>query len=311
MHATGKPLTKQVDLNLLELFDTIYRMRNLTRAGERLGMSQPAVSYGLARLRGMYGDALFVRVQRGVQPTPFSDDLAGPVAQALQIVRNTVTKASFEPTQARHTFRIAMADIGERMFLPSLWAWLAEEAPGIRIETVAPPLDRLAEGLANGEVDLAVGYIPGLDKQVHQRTLFTERFVYLQDGQRAGSGPKLTLARIRTMPHVIASPEGTEHATAVERVLQGPNINATIALRVGSFLSLGPLVAGTDLVAPVPSNLAAVVAPNLGLKIRKPTIRLPSFDVSLYWHQRFNQDPAVLWLRQSMGKLFDGARAFQ
>jgi hypothetical protein len=111
MQAQGKPLTHQIDLNLLELFDTVFRTRNLTATGVRLGLSQPAVSYGLAKLRESYGDALFVRMQRGVQPTPFAEQLAQPVAAALHIVRGTVQKTAFVPVQATRTFRIAMTDI--------------------------------------------------------------------------------------------------------------------------------------------------------------------------------------------------------
>lgn len=310
MHATGKPLTKQVDLNLLELFDTVYRFRNLTEAGRRLGLSQPAVSYGLARLRKMYTDELFVRVQRGVQPTPFADDLAPPVANALEIVRNTISKATFEPRLATRSFRVAMADIGERMFLPYLRSWLSEHAPGVRIETLAPPLDRLSDGLATGDIDLAVGYIPQLGKQVHQRKLFDESFVYLSGRDHVGARKKLTVAQIKKLPHVIASPESTEHASAVERALRAPGLDATISMRVSSFLSLGPVVATTDLVGPVPSNLAAVVAPHLKLYVLTPAIRLPRFEVTLYWHHRFNQDPAGIWLRDAMVELFFGGHAF-
>src|SRR5664280_3791170 len=109
MHPQGHPLSRQIDLNLLELFDITFRTRNLTATGVRLGLSQPAVSYGLAKLRRMYGDALFVRMQRGVQPTPIAVRLAAPIAAALQIVRGTTKKVEFVPSQARHTFRIAMS----------------------------------------------------------------------------------------------------------------------------------------------------------------------------------------------------------
>ncbi|MFT4226744.1 LysR family transcriptional regulator [Micropruina sp.] len=311
MHATGKPLTRQVDLNLLELFDTVYRLRNLTAAGQRLGLSQPAVSYGLARLRDMYGDALFVRMQRGVQPTPFAERLADPVAQALEIVRGTFAKVVFEPAEARRTFRIAMSDIGERLFLPYLTTWLAQRAPGVSVETDSPSLDELSEGLASGEIDAALGFMPGLGKQVHQKTLFTERFVYLLRAGHAFRGETLPTTLVRQLPHVIASPPGTEHASAVEKVLQQPRLKATVALRVRSFLSLAPIVAGTDLVAPMPSNLAGVVARHLGLRVCAPPVRFPAFDVCLYWHQRFHQDPASLWLREGLVGLFAGGQAFR
>lgn len=304
MDRPGKPLSRQVDLNLLELFDTIYRTRNLTAAGRRLGLSQSAMSYGLARLREMYGDALFVRVQRGVQPTPFADGLVEPVGAALAIVRGTLEKASFVPGEARRSFRLAMSDIGERMFLPRLSEWLATHAPGVSIETLSPELPRLLEGLGSGEIDLAAGFMPGLGKRVHRQTLMDERFVYLMRDGHPDYAERLSLAQIRRLRHAVASPPGTDHAVAVERVLRSPRVRAAIALRVGSFLSLGPIVAGTDLVAPVPSNLARVVAGALDLRTCVPAVRFPGFEVSLYWHPRFHQEPANAWLRGVFAELF-------
>lgn len=303
---SGKPLTRQIDLNLLELFDTIYRTRNVTVAGLRLGLSQSAVSYGLARLRDMYADALFVRMQRGVQPTPFADGLAEPVAQALEIVRGTLGRATFAPAQAKRPFRIAMSDIGERLFLPRLSDWLARSAPGVTVETVAPDMPRLLDGLASGEIDLATGFMPALGKQVHQHKLFDEHFVYLMRRRHPEYAPKLTLAQMRRLRHVIASPPGTEHAAAVEKVFAAPRVRAQVALRVSSFLSLAPIVASTDLVAPIPSNLAAVAAEHLSLHLCAPPVRLPGFEVCMYWHPRFHQDPASVWLRQAFMELFPG-----
>ena len=108
---------RELDLNLLRVFDAVYRQKSVSRAAEALGLSQPAVSYGLAKLRRMYGDALFVRMQRGVQPTPVAVQIAGPIAAAMQILRGTIKKVEFVPSEARRTFRVAMSDIGERDFL--------------------------------------------------------------------------------------------------------------------------------------------------------------------------------------------------
>src|SRR5882757_8653843 len=123
--------SSHLDLNLLELFDSVWRTRNLTASGAALGLSQPAVSRGLARLREAYDDALFVRQQRGVEPTPFAERLAEPIAAALAIVRGSIDKPSFAPETDARTFRLAMSDIGERYFMPRLSRWLAEHAPAV------------------------------------------------------------------------------------------------------------------------------------------------------------------------------------
>src|SRR5262252_9933228 len=122
---SGAALSRRLDLRLLELFECVYRTRNLTAAGARLGLSQPAVSRGLARLRAAYGDPLFIRQQRGVQPTPMADRLAAPLASALGIVQATAERLTFDPRSDRRHFRVAMSDIGERFFLPRLLERLA------------------------------------------------------------------------------------------------------------------------------------------------------------------------------------------
>lgn len=304
----GKPLARQLDLNLLELFDTVYRTRNLTEAGQRLGLSQSAVSHNLGRLRRAYGDELFVRLPRGVQPTPFAEELAEPVRAALDIVRDTLGRAAFVPQRSERLFHLAMSDIGERLFLPRLLEHLARVAPGVSIRTSSPDLALLADGLAGGPagaaIDLAMGYMPGLGKRFRQQRLFSERFVYVADARHALMQEPPTLARMRSLRHVVACPPGTHHAAAVEAVLTSERVRAPVALRVASFLSVAPILVGTELVALLPSNLAGVVAPHLGLRMQEPRVAFPGFEVSMYWHARSHREPGHLWLRQQVQELF-------
>ncbi len=293
----GKPLTRQVDLNLLELFNTVYLTRNLTEAGQRLGLSQSAVSHNLGRLRRAYGDELFVRLPRGVQPTPFADGLAEPLRVALDIVRDTLGRAPFMPERSERLFHLAMSDIGERLCLPRLLEHLATVAPGVVIRTSSPDLALLADGLAGGAIDLAVGYMPGLGKRFRQQRLFSERFVYVADANHPHMAEPPTLARMRSLRHVVACPPGTHHAAAVEEVLTSERVRAPIALRVGSFLSVAPILAGSELVALLPSNLARVVGPRLGLRTQEPRVAFPGFEVSMYWHPRYHREPGHAWLR--------------
>jgi DNA-binding transcriptional LysR family regulator len=304
MHPQGRPLSRQIDLNLLELFDITFKTRNLTATGARLGLSQPAVSYGLSKLRKMYGDALFVRMQHGVQPTTVAMQLAGPIASAMQIVRSTIEKVEFVPSEARRTFRVAMTDIGERYFLPRLARRLGAEAPHVMVETLSPGLAELTAGLASGDIDLAIGFIPGMGKLICEQMLFSEQFVYLMRNGHPAARDVLTAARIRTLRHVVASPPGTRHLYAVEKVLTSPQVRSEIALHVRSFLCVGPIIVDTDLVALVPSNLAALVANNLDVCVCKPKVKFPAFNICMYWHRRFHQDPASVWLRNTIADLF-------
>ncbi|MBD9668458.1 LysR family transcriptional regulator [Variovorax sp. VRV01] len=298
-------LSRQLDLNLLELFETVYRTRNLTAAGSQLGLTLPAVSRGISRLKEMYGDALFVRQQRGVVPTPFADTLVTPVASALEILRSTVQRPTFRPDVEARTFRVAMSDIGERLFLPRLMSHLAKAAPRVVVDAVSPSLGELHDGLASGQIDLAVGYLSDLGKQMHQRRLFHERFVYVARKSHPGIHGKLRREQLRELRHVIAGPEGMQHATSVEKVLSGPRVKARVALRVHSFLCVGPIVASTDLIGPVPSNLGAMVATHMDLQLLEPPVLFPGFDVTLTWHQRFHRDPGSEWLRGVLIALFD------
>jgi DNA-binding transcriptional LysR family regulator len=310
-HTDNKPrhpsrlLSRQLDLNLLELFETVYRTRNLTAAGSQLGLTQPAVSRGIARLKEMYGDSLFVRQQRGVVPTPFADTLVTPVISALEILRATVQRPTFDPASEARTFRVAMSDIGERLFLPRLMSHLAAAAPQIVVDAVSPSLGQLHDGLGSGQIDLAVGYLSDLGKQMHQRRLFHERFVYVARKNHPEIQGKLRREQLRALRHVIAGPEGMQHAASVEKVLSGPRVKARVALRVHSFLCVGPIVASTDLIGPVPSNLGAMVATHMDLQLLLPPVHFPGFDVSMTWHQRFHRDPGSEWLRAVLIELFD------
>lgn len=302
-----KALTRVLDLNLLELFECAYHTRNLTQAGERLGLSQPAVSRALAKLRATYGDVLFVRQQRGVLPTPLAEQLIGPVAAALSLLRGTVAPPSFDPRSDSRIFRVAMSDIGERMFLPRLQAWLSEHAPAVALETLAPSRETLVAQLAAGEVDLGVAYVQGLGKAVETQRLFLERYVHIA---RLGhpalhkAGRTLTVEQLCSVAHVVASPPGTLHGSVVERALLSKRVQASIALRVKSFLGVGPIVAQTDLLATLPSNLAQLVAQHMGLKVYECPVPLEQFEVSMMWHRRQRADPGGQWLRRVFIDLF-------
>lgn len=300
----GSALPRALDLNLLVLFDALYQHRNLTTTGVRLGLSQPAVSRALARLRQMYGDALFVRQPRGVVPTPFADGLAEPVAAALAIVRGTVERPLFAPARHARRFTLAMSDIGERYFLPRLLAHLAQQAPGVTVQAVSSPPAGLADALASGEIDLALGFLPALGKQVLRQRLFMERFVYIARQGHPQVRGALATGQLRGLGHVVANPPGTPHAAAVEKVLASRRVRAPVVLQVRSFLSVGPIVADTDLVAPVPNNLATLVAEHLGLQLIPPPVSIPGFEVSLGWHQRYHRDPGNVWLRSTLAALF-------
>ena len=152
---------KDIDLNLLRLFDAVYLARNVSRAAQMLDMTQPAASQGLTRLRLLLKDPLFVRSGGGVQPSPKADQLADAVRQALGILEHALGDAAvFEPAQSRQVFRLHMSDIGEARFLPKLMAALHARAPGVRVETLPVPPGEIGAGLDSGRINFAFGFLP-------------------------------------------------------------------------------------------------------------------------------------------------------
>jgi DNA-binding transcriptional LysR family regulator len=304
-----KPISRQVDLNLLDLFDTVFRTRNLTAAGRVLGLSQPAMSHALARLREMYRDPLFVRLPQGLRPTPFAEQLAGPIANALEIVRGTLEKAPFDPATAQRTFRIAMIDIGEQVFLPLLVKFLGAHAPGIKIETKVTSAGALFNDLSTGDIDLAVGFIPEPAKGIYQKFLFSDDYVCVVRRAHPIVGTSMGPADFRQLRHVVADVEGTGHASSIVKVLSEHGVSANIVLWVNHFLSIAPLVANTDLIATVPRNLANTFVKSWKLRVVESPVKFPPFDVTEYWHARYDQEPGNMWLRHVFESIFLGFKS--
>ncbi|MDX3906133.1 MAG: LysR family transcriptional regulator [Pigmentiphaga sp.] len=305
-----KPLSRQLDLNLLDLFDAIYRSRNLTAAGKALGLSQPAMSHALARLRDMYGDPLFVRLAKGVAPTPFADELIGPVSQALQILGQTLEKGSFVPETARRVFRLAMTDIGEHTFMPRLIRHLQRHAPRLCVETVATSAspEDLAQELSKGSIDLALGAINPDIAGVSSHTLFSDVYACVARPSAVPRGT-LSLAEFKRARHVVPAVAGTNHAVLIDRMLAANGMSGQVVARVTHFLAIAELVANTDVIAIMPRNLALSVAARWGLCHFSPPVQMPGYDVMVYWHKRYDHEPGNAWLRQAIVALFQGGPA--
>src|ERR671935_918032 len=162
-----------LDLNLLRVFDSVLHERGVTPAAACLGLTQPAVSNALARLRSVFGDALFVRTPGGVDPTPFARELAEPVRQALALLDSALAHGpGFDPAASTRAFRFYMSDLGQIEFLPPLIERVQRAAPGVRLEAVALDIEDIAGALATGALDLAVGFLPGLGPPLCRRPLF-------------------------------------------------------------------------------------------------------------------------------------------
>jgi DNA-binding transcriptional LysR family regulator len=183
---------KNIDLNLLRLFDAVYRHRSVSRAAESLDLTQPAASHGLTRLRTLVHDPLFVRTPGGVRPTPEADRLADPVRHALRTIEEALSASrAFEPLQSGRTFRLHMSDIGEGRFVPDLMVVLREQAPGVRIETLPLPRGEITAALDSGRIDFAIGFLP-MVKDTRSVELLRDRYIVLLPSPDAGVPPGLS-----------------------------------------------------------------------------------------------------------------------
>lgn len=292
-----------IDLNLLRLFDAVYRSRNVSRAAERLGLTQPAASHGLTRLRLLVKDPLFVRAAGGVEPTPRAQRLAQAVRSALGTLEEALGEgAQFDPQRSHRSFRIHMSDIGEGRFLPELMGLLREQAPGLRLETLPLPRDGITDALDSGRIDFAFGFLPMVRDTQRVQLLKDRYIVLLRQGHpftRRRSRGRALLEAMRQLEFVAVR----THADTL-RILELLQLEDRVRLTTEHFMVLPSIVRATDLAVVMPRNIAQGFAQEGGYAIVEPALPLRDFAVSLHWSKRFEADPGNRWLREAIVHTF-------
>jgi len=296
-----------IDLNLLRLFDAVYRSRNVSRAAELLDLTQPAASQGLTRLRALVHDPLFVRAPGGVRPTPKADRLAEPVRHALTTIEQALSASeAFEPLQSERTFRLHMSDIGEGRFLPELMVALRREAPAVRVETLPLPRTEITAALDSGRIDFAFGFLPTV-KDTRNAALLRDRYiVLLRKGhpftrRRRTAGP--LMERLRELEFVAVR----THAETL-RILQQSQLEDRLRLTTEHFMVLPAIVRATDLAVFMPRTIAEGFMAEGGYAIVEPPVAGRELVVSLHWSRRFEADPGNAWLRALIASLHPAKR---
>ncbi|GAB4202130.1 MAG: LysR family transcriptional regulator [Sandaracinaceae bacterium] len=290
---TAPPLALEFDL--LRVFDQLHRERHLSRAARQLGLSQPATSRALARLREVFGDPLFVRAPRGILPTPRAEQLAPEVRELLQRASALVRPPDLDPRTLARDFVIAGVDFLEGDLLPRLARVLADEAP--RAALTSRPLGAdVGEALASGRVDLAIGVPSTLPPDAMTTHLFDDAFVCVVRDGHPSVRRTLSLTRFAALSHVLISPRG-EPGSPVDTALEAQGLRRRIAVRTHTFLSAPLIVAQTDLVLTGPRRVLVPMAAALGLRLLPPPLPLRSFPVHMAWHPRVQNDPVHAWLR--------------
>jgi DNA-binding transcriptional LysR family regulator len=289
-----------VDLNLLVALDALLVDRNVTRAAERVGITQSAMSHALARLRLLTGDELLVRGAAGMTATVRAEALALPIRRALdEVARALAPPQAFDPAIAERRMVVGTSDYGELVLLPRIVARLGREAPGIDLRVVALQ-DELTSPLATGKVDLAIALLRGHDERpgIYGKRLFDEGFVCVVRKRHPLATRKLTLARFAGASHALIAPGGTEGGF-VDDALARLGLRRRVAVAVPHFLIAPHVAAASDLLLTLARRVADVLAKPLGLVVLTPPpeLRLQSFTMSAVWHERTHDDPAHRWLR--------------
>jgi DNA-binding transcriptional LysR family regulator len=294
----------RIDLNLLVVFRELLRERRVSRVAEKLGISQPAVSNALARLRRLLGNPLFLRTPQGMAPTPYAEQLAAPLEQALDAIQAALSqRTDFDPAHSERAFTLGMTDIGEIWFLPALMDRLAHEAPGVSISTVRNGALDLKEAMEAGKVDLALGLLPQLQAGFYQRRLLHTRYVCLFRRGHPLDGAPLGVPEYEAAEHLLVVAQGTGHGRVDELLLRA-GIRRRIRLTVPHFTAVGHILQRTDLLATVPEALAQSIAEPFGLVHVPHPAALPEAAINLFWHAKVHEDAGNSWLRGVVKEVF-------
>ncbi|HEV3009845.1 MAG TPA: LysR family transcriptional regulator [Burkholderiales bacterium] len=296
---------QDIDLNLLRVFDAVLRERSVTAAAAPLGLTQPAVSNALARLRALFGDPLFVRTPAGMDATPLARSVAEPVRQALALLESALAHGpGFEPATATRAFRFYMSDLGQVEFLPPLVERVQRLAPGVRLEAVAFDPEDIGDALGAGALDLAVGFLPALGPPVERQALFRDPYRCLMRADHP-IGKTLTKKKFLEASHVLVTYRGGGHRV-IEEALERAGVARRIALRVPHFTVVPMVLERTDLVLTLPARVARVYERRGNFRALPPPVPIAPAEVAVHWHERFAADPGNRWLREQVVDLFSG-----
>ncbi len=306
-----------VDLNLLRVFDALIEERSVTRAGERLGLTQSAISHALNRLRYVLEDELFVRGPEGMRPTVRAAEIAPRLRQGLLHLQLALTPSDFVPAQTARRFTIICGEYVGAVLVPGLLARLREEAPHAEFR-IRPSNTGVAEALLAGRADLAIGSFRRVPEWFACAPLFSETRVWVVSADNpAAAWPELTLERLASLPHLINSATGEdEQAVAgyvidhgLERLvlrsevglLQGAlaaqGLSRIVGLTTPHFLAALAVISHSDMAAPLPRRLAIAFAGVYRLKLFEPPYVSPPFEIMALWHREHGSEPATQWLR--------------
>jgi DNA-binding transcriptional LysR family regulator len=289
-----------VDLNLLVVFDALMAERHVTRAGERIGLSQPAVSAALNRLRHLTKDELFIRRADGMQPTRKAQELAIPLRQALMQIQTALEPQGFDPATAKRTFKLATNDFAAALLLPKLAAKLNQIAPGIDLRLIAADDALGMKLLEEDAVDLAIAPFENPPPQFERQHLLEPAgFLCTMRKGHPLVGKPLTLEAFAATPQILISRTG-DATGFVDEILAEVGLQRRVAFTVPSFLLAPIVLSQTDYIAVLPRRLVEIFQEIIDLVAYEPPFPQRRFPLGMLWHQRLSKDPGHLWLKNTV-----------
>ena len=296
---------RSVDLNLLVALDALIAESQVTRAAQKLALSQPAMSNALSRLRVIFKDELLVRTARGMQPTPRALELAGPVRQILQQTERIFeSDAGFAPQSAAREFTARMSDLLGYLVLPRLASRLRAEAPRISLKIVHLPPEQTVDALEADEVDFALSMALSHSRSVRAEPLFRDRMMCVMRRDHPAAHRKLTLKAFLALSHLRISMSPTD-ARFVDNVLAGMGLARNVTLNVPHWLTVPNIVAATDLMAVISEKVARSFD-SAALVLLPLPFASQAFAWSIYWHRRYDNNKAHQWMRALVQEVCSG-----
>jgi len=297
--------TKEQSLysNLLLALDALLVESNVSQAAERVGITQSGMSHALNRLRRIYNDPLLIRTSRGMELSPFAQDLVGPVKQAMDALeRATSLREGFDPSTCSTTFVVGLEDAIQSVVAPDLVAHLGEHAPNVKLSCVR---NSRPEDLKHGRVDMIIWNMP-IDDYVHVQTLYTTEFVTIARRDHPLVKKKLTVERFASCRHAIADysdPHGEGVEDEIDRQLAKLGLEREKPVKISSFIALKNVVQSSNLIATVPGALMQKYAPEVELATHRTPIPLEPVTIYLIWGTQGHRHPAHRWFRSVLSDL--------
>lgn len=290
-------MTAEIDHRLLRLLCAVVETRSVSRAAARLGIAQPTASYLLGRLRETLSDPVFLKSKGGMSPTPKTLALYREIRKGLDILDAAFDPVTFDPAHSERTFRVAMIDIGELVFLPAILRRLQAQAPGVSVASVPVALDQIPRALDVGDVDFALGNLPEICARTAHRTAFREHYVGLVRRGHPRVGTRLTRRLLESLDQIVVASPYTGQNT-VESSLAEQGVPRKPKLEIPHYTSVPDVIAQTDLMVIAPSRVARAFAKGHGLKMLALPVTLPAFHVRVHWSTRHEANAAHTWMRE-------------